>query len=84
MIGFLRMSGGNARSFLADLRNGRSPIVAKGDEDDTVEIEFEITEAGHVFVVRKSGQRHDLHRYIINRNFDLQTMSIELLADLGA
>src|SRR4051794_38455446 len=29
---FLRMSAANARTFLADLRDGRSPIVATGDE----------------------------------------------------
>src|SRR6478736_7312377 len=29
-LGFLRMSAANARAFLTDLRNGRSPIVATG------------------------------------------------------
>ena len=37
-LGFLRMSAANARAFLTDLRNGRSPIVATGDEDGTVQI----------------------------------------------
>jgi hypothetical protein len=33
MVGFLRMSAANARAFLTDLRKGRSPIIATGDED---------------------------------------------------
>ena len=83
-LGFLRMSAANARVFLTDLRNGRSPIVATGDEDGTVQIEYEITEAGPVMLVRKPGQRHTLQRWVIDRRFDLKTMANELLADLGA
>jgi hypothetical protein len=83
-LGFLRMSAANARAFLTDLRNGRSPIVATGDENGTVQIELEITEAGPVMLVHKLGQRHALHRRIIDRRFDLKTMADELLADLGA
>ena len=41
-LGFLRMSAANARTFLADLRNGASPIVGTGDEDGTVQIEYEV------------------------------------------
>ncbi len=82
MLGFLRMSAANARAFLTDLRNGRSPIVATGDEHGTVEIEYEITEAGPVLSVRKSGQRQALHRWVIGR-FDLKTTADDLLADLG-
>jgi hypothetical protein len=44
-LGFLLMSAANARAFLTDLRNGHSPIVATGDEDGTVQIEYEITGA---------------------------------------
>jgi hypothetical protein len=83
-VGFLRMSAASARTFLTDLLNGRSPIVATGDEDGTVEIEYEITEAGPAFLVRKTGQRQALHRWAIDRSFDLKTMANELLADLGA
>jgi hypothetical protein len=32
-LGYVRMSASNARAFLADLSNDRSPIVATGDED---------------------------------------------------
>ena len=83
-LGFLRMSAENARTFLTDLRNGRSPIVATGDEGGTVQIEYEITDAGPVLLVRKPGQRHALHRCVIDRSFDLKTTANELLADLGA
>ena len=83
-LGFLRMSAANARAFLTDLRNGRSPIVATGDEDGTVQIEYEITDDGPVLLVRKPGQRHALHRWVIDRRFDLKTTANELLADLGA
>ena len=74
-LGFLRMSAANARAFLTDLRNGRSPIVATGDEDGTVQIEFEITDAGTVLLVRKPGQRHALHRWVIDQRLDLKTYS---------
>jgi hypothetical protein len=83
-LGVLRMSAANARAFLTDLRNGRSPIVATGDEDGTVQIEFEITEAGPVLLARKPGQRQVLHRWVIDRSFDLKTTADELRADLGA
>ena len=83
-LGFLRISAANARAFLADLRNGRSPIVATGDEGGTVQIEYEITDAGLVLLIRKPGQRHALHRWVIDRSFDLKTTASELLADLGA
>jgi hypothetical protein len=82
-IGFLRMSAANAWAFLTDLRNGRSPIVATGDEDGRVQIEYEITDTGPVLLVRKPGQRHALHRWVIDRGPDLKTMANELLADLG-
>jgi hypothetical protein len=83
-LGFLRMSAANAQAFLTALRSGRSPIVATGDEDGTVQIESEITEAGQVLLVRKPGQRDVLHRWVIDRGFDLKTMASDLLADLGA
>jgi hypothetical protein len=83
-IGFLRMSAAKARTFLADLRNGCSPIVVTGDEDGTVQIEFEHTETGLVLSVRKPGERHALHRWGIDRGLDLRTTADGLLADLGA
>jgi hypothetical protein len=83
-LGFLRMSAANARAFLTGLRNGRSPIVATGDEDGTVQIEYEITEAGPVLLVRKPGQQHALHRWVIDRRHDLNATANDLLADLGA
>jgi hypothetical protein len=82
-LGFLRMSAANARAFLTDLRNGRSPIAAAGDEDGTVQIEYETTEAGPIFSVRKPGQPHVLHRLVIDRSYDIKTTADELLADLG-
>jgi hypothetical protein len=83
-LGFVRMSAANARAFLTDLRNGCFPIVATGDEDGTVQIEFEIMEAASVVLVREPGQLHILHRWVFDRRLDLQTMANELLADLGA
>jgi hypothetical protein len=83
-LGFLRMSATNARVFLAELRDGRSPTVAVGDEGGTVEIEYEITDAGPAFLVRKAGERHALHRCVIGPYFDLKTLADALLADLGA
>jgi hypothetical protein len=78
------MSAATARTFLTDLRNGRSPNVAAGDEGGTVQIEYEITEAGPVLLVRKPGQRDALHRCMVERRFDLYATAGELLADLGA
>jgi hypothetical protein len=82
-LGFLRMSAPNARVFLTELRDGRSPIVAEGDEGGTVEIDCVITDVGPVFLVRKPGERHTLHRRVIGPDFDLKTLADELLADLG-
>jgi hypothetical protein len=84
MVGFLRMSAANARAFLTDLRKGSSPINTTGDEGGTVQIEYEITEAESVLLVRKPGQRHALHRWVIDRRLDLKAIADELLADLGA
>lgn len=83
-IGFLRMSAANARAFLTDLRNGRSPIVATGDEDGTVQIKYEITDDGLVLSVRTPGQQDALRRSVINQEYDFNTVADELLADLRA
>jgi hypothetical protein len=82
-VGFLRMSAANVRTFLTELLNGRSPIVAAGDEAGTVEIECEMTEAGPVVSIRKPGQRDRLHRCLINQSYDMKATANELLADLG-
>jgi hypothetical protein len=82
-LGFLRMSATNARAFLIDLRKGRSPIVAAGDEGGTVRIECDITDARSVFSVYETGQPEALRRWSIDRHFDLRTIADELLADLG-
>ena len=76
-LGSLRMSAANARAFLTNLRDGHSPIIGTGDEDGTVQIEYEITESGHVLLVRKLGQRQTLHRCVIDRRFDLKTTADE-------
>jgi hypothetical protein len=39
-----------------------SPIVATGDEDGTVQVEYEITEGSPIFSVRTRGQTLILHR----------------------
>ena len=83
-LGFLRMSASNARAFLADLSNGRSPVVATGDEDGDVQIEYESTEAGPVLMVRKPGDGEAVCGSIIDTGCDLRTMTNVLLADLGA
>ena len=83
-LGFLRMSASNARAFLADLSNGRSPVVATGDEDGDVRIEYESTEAGPVLMVRKPSDREAIYRSIIDAGCDLPAMTNVLLADLGA
>ena len=81
---FLRMSAANARGFLINLRDGRSPIVATGDEDGTVQIEFESTEVGLVVSVHELGQPHAMRSWVIGRSFDIKDAANELLADLGA
>lgn len=83
MLGFLQMSAANARAFLTDLRNGRCSIVARGDEDGTVQITFEVTDAGVVFSVQKARETSALRRCVIDRAFDITSMADELLGDLG-
>jgi hypothetical protein len=83
-LAFLRMSAENARNFLTNVRDGRSPVVARGDEEGDVQIEYESTEAGPVLIVRKPGGGNTLRRCIINDEPDLTTIATELLADLGA
>ena len=78
------MSAANARGFLINLRDGRSPIVATGDEDGTVQIEFESTEVGLVVSVHELEQPHAVRSWVIGRGFDIKATANELLADLGA
>jgi hypothetical protein len=35
-------------------------------------------------LIRKPGQQHVLHRWVMDQRFDLNTTADELLADLGA
>ena len=83
-LGFLRMSAATARAFLTDLRNGRSPIVATGDEDGTVQIEYEITDAGPSCWSASRASETPCTAASSNGDFDLNTTADELLADLGA
>ena len=82
-LGFLRMSAQSAKDFLTDLGKGRSPIVATGDEDGTVRIEFEITGSGPAISIYQSGQRDALRRLTIDGTFDLAFVANEILADFG-
>lgn len=82
-VGLLRMSASNAMRFLTDLRNRRSPIIAKGDEDGTAEIECEFTGSRHIFSVRTLGERHVMCRVLSDVEFDIETVANHLLADLG-
>jgi hypothetical protein len=80
-LGFLRMSDARARAFLADLRNDCSPIVATGDEDGNVQIEYDSADAGPVLIVRTPGEATALGRWSLDR--DMKAAADELLADLG-
>ena len=82
-LGFLRMSTAKAKEFLTDLRAGRSPIIAIGDEDGTVQIEYENTASGPTFCVHEMGQRKALRRCVMDPAFDITLAAAELLADLG-
>jgi hypothetical protein len=78
------MSASNARAFLADLSNERSPIVATGDEVGDVQNEYENTETGPVLIVRKPGECDASYRCIVDRASNLKIMADDLLGDLGA
>jgi hypothetical protein len=82
-VGLLKMSAGNAMKFLSDLRNRRSPIIAKGDEDGTVEIGCEFTGSRHIFSVRTLGEGHVICHMLSDVEFDIETVANPLLADLG-
>jgi hypothetical protein len=82
-LGFLRMSAANARTFLTDLRNGRFPIIAMGDEDGTVQIEFEIAETGLVLSVHNPSEPHASRRLVIEQSFDIKSIANDLLTDLA-
>jgi hypothetical protein len=82
-IGFLRMSASKARTFLTDLLDDSRPVVATGDEDGDVQIEYDTMETGPVLIARNTGERETYHRWIIDGDIDLKAMAGELLADLG-
>ena len=60
------------------------PIGATGDEDGTVQVEYEITEGSPIFSVRTQRPDTDFAPLVIDRSFDLYTLANDLLADLGA
>jgi hypothetical protein len=82
-VGLLKMSARYAMRFLTALRNRRSPIMAKGDEDGTVTIEYEFTGSGHSFSVHALGEGHVMCRVLRDVEFDIETLADHLLADLG-
>jgi len=82
-VGLLKMSARGAMRFLTDLRNRRSPIIAKGDEDGTVEIECEFNGSRHIFSVRALGEGQVTCRVLSVLEFDIETLANHLLADLG-
>jgi hypothetical protein len=83
-VGLLKMSARGAMRFLTDLRNRRSPIVANGDEDGTVKIEYEFTGSQHSFSVHALGEGHVVCRLVLSDvELDIETVADHLLADLG-
>jgi len=76
-VGSLRMSADAARRFLADLRNGHA--VARGDEDGTLEVAYEIGE----FLLRDAGECHILCRFPCQHGREIEVAASHLLADLG-
>jgi hypothetical protein len=82
-VGLLKMSASDAVRFLTDLRNRRSPIIAKGDEDGTVEIECAFTGSRHIFSVRALGKGRVMCRVLSDVEFNIDTVASRLLADLG-
>jgi len=82
-VGLLKMSVRGAMRFLTDLRNRRSPIIAKGDEDGTIKITYEVTGSQHSFSVLALGEEHVMCRVLCDQAFDIETVADHLLADLG-
>jgi len=82
-VGLLKMSARGAMRFLTDLRNRRSPIIATGDEDGTVKIEYEFTGSQHSFSVHALGEGHVMCRVLRDAELDIETVADHLLADLG-
>ena len=82
-LAFLQMSAVKARVFLTDLRCGRCPIAATGDEDGTLEIRYENAGSGPAFSVYKPGERCASDRYVFYLTFDMSVVVDDLLGDLG-
>ena len=80
VLASFELSPVQAERFLAEFRNGHSPIAIRGD---AVTIECEFTESGLVFTVRESGPGTALRRFAVDRTFDARAMADRLLADLG-
>lgn len=83
-LGYLQMSAARAREFLIALRDARSPLVATGDENGTLEITWQSSGSGSIFSIHPLGERHVLHHCLIDQAFDMEFVTNELLADLGA
>jgi hypothetical protein len=77
------MSARRAMRFLTDLRNRRSPIIAEGDEDETVKVVHEFTGGQHNFSIHALGEGHVMCRVLSDVGFDMETVADHLLADLG-
>lgn len=82
-IGFLRMSAGDARKFLTDLLAARSPVIARGDEDGTLEIRFESSDAGRFVSVRKLIEPSACCHLTIDPASDFHHAVDQLSSDLG-
>jgi hypothetical protein len=78
----LDLATDKAKAFLLALRDGGSPIVV-ADSRNALQVEFAIAEAGPTFTISKPGQASALRRFNAGWRFDVKTMAVHLLADLG-
>jgi hypothetical protein len=78
----LDLATDEAKAFLLALRDGDSPIVI-ADSRNGFQLEFAIAEDGPAFTVSKPGQERALRRFNAGSSFDVKTMAVHLLADLG-
>jgi hypothetical protein len=82
MIPHLDLATDTAKAFLLALRDGDSPIVI-ADSRNAFQVEFVIAEDGPTFTVSKPGQERTSRRFNAGWSFDVKTMAVHLLADLG-
>jgi hypothetical protein len=78
----LDLATDKAKAFLLALRDGNWPVVV-ADSRTGSQVEFVIAEDGPAFVVSKAGQPHTSRRFNAGRGYDVKTMAVHLLADLG-